>query len=517
MKFKYKNTIFINERSDSLRTKTSILNFITGVLPVLILSFIGLFKMKYFIEFLGDETLGLYQLFTQIMIYIALVDGGLTSAVLYALYKPNAEKDEKKVYEILLGARRMFNKIGIGIFVIATIISFIMPFMIETNEFENLYITGTFLLFAITNVITYFFIPSQVILEVKEKKYILNIIEQTGLILQGLTEIILLILGFNFVNILIIHIIYRFIISFIIYLYSKKLYKNPYKKLKPDTSFSKQVKHLLVHKINGLVGSNVDILIISSVFGLSTVAVYSAYNFIYNAIRNIILKISSSVIAIVGNYKHQTKELEKFFMEFNNLMFYIGIIICIPLALSISDFIDIWYEGTIKTNYTLGIAISLLLLTLTIKIPTTVFVNAFGLFKETKFTAICDTVINLSLSFLLVFTLGIEGVVLATVISVTISEYILKNKLIFNKIFNKSNIKYQLYNLKFFIIFIISLIVGLYITNLFTINNIINWTLFYIIYTIVHAIIIFIIFYILKAHHFVDRYLFIIKKKGRKI
>ena len=46
---------------------------------------------------LGSETLGLYQLFSQIMVYVALVDGGLTSAVLYSLYKPNANKDNKKI------------------------------------------------------------------------------------------------------------------------------------------------------------------------------------------------------------------------------------------------------------------------------------------------------------------------------------------------------------------------------------------------------------------------------------
>ena len=46
---------------------------------------------------LGSETLGLYQLFSQIMTYVALVDGGLSNAVLYSLYKPNANRDDKKI------------------------------------------------------------------------------------------------------------------------------------------------------------------------------------------------------------------------------------------------------------------------------------------------------------------------------------------------------------------------------------------------------------------------------------
>ena len=495
-----------------MRTKTSLLNLITGVVPYIILSFIGLFKMKYFIQFLGDETLGLYQFFSQLMIYIALVDGGLTSAVLYALYKPNSEKDEKKLYSILLGARKTFNKIGLSIFGISFLISLVVPFLVETNEFSNNYITFTFMLFALTNVITYFFIPSQVILEVKEKKFIANIIEQSGLILQGITEIILLVNGFNFITILFTHILFKILTLLTIFVISKKLYKNPYKKLKPNYCFSKQIKHLLVHKVNGLVGSNIDILIISSLFGLSTVAVYSTYNFIYNAVKTIVSKISTSVTAIIGNFKHQTEKLEEFFMEFNNLMFFIACSICVPLALSISDFVRIWYEGSIKTNYMLGIAFSLLLLTFIIKIPTTVFVSAFGLFKETKLAAICDSVVNLLLSFTLIQFLGIEGVVFATVVAVTIAEYILKNRIVFKHVFNKSNINYQKYNFKFFVVFILDLLLGFFITSFFKFNNIGIWALFYTLFTLINACLIFAVFYLLNVHHFINRYVNMIKR-----
>ena len=49
-----------------MKTKRAILNFITDVVPLIIISILGIFKLKYFIMILGDETLGLYQLFTQI-------------------------------------------------------------------------------------------------------------------------------------------------------------------------------------------------------------------------------------------------------------------------------------------------------------------------------------------------------------------------------------------------------------------------------------------------------------------
>ena len=74
-----------------MKTKRTALNMVTDVIPLLIVSLLGIFKVKLFIEYLGNETMGLYNLFNNIMIYVSLVDGGLASAVLYSLYKPNAK------------------------------------------------------------------------------------------------------------------------------------------------------------------------------------------------------------------------------------------------------------------------------------------------------------------------------------------------------------------------------------------------------------------------------------------
>ena len=117
-----------------MKTKKTILIFITDIIPLLVVSFLGIFKFKLFLQILGSETLGLYQLFTQIMIYVALVDGGLSSAVLYSLYKPNTEGDKKKFNALLAGAYKRFSQIGIAGFGIAFIVSFFVPFLIKDGE-----------------------------------------------------------------------------------------------------------------------------------------------------------------------------------------------------------------------------------------------------------------------------------------------------------------------------------------------------------------------------------------------
>ena len=68
-----------------MRTKRVVINLITDVFPMLLISILGIFKFKLFVQVLGQEIQGMYQLFTQIMFYISIVDGGLGSAVLHAL------------------------------------------------------------------------------------------------------------------------------------------------------------------------------------------------------------------------------------------------------------------------------------------------------------------------------------------------------------------------------------------------------------------------------------------------
>ena len=406
-----------------MRTKKAFLNLITDVIPLIIISILGIFKLKYFILILGDETLGLYQLFSNIMIYIALVDGGLSSAVIYSLYKPNVEGDKEKVNELLSGAFKSFAMIGAIVFAIASVIAFLIPFFIKDNSFEYWYTALAFIMFSLSNVIGYFFVPHQAILEVKEKKYIYNLTSQIGQIILSVLEIVMLFMGFGLIPILIMHAIIKLLSNLVLIFICKKYFPEiNVKNKKKDYSFKKQLKDLMVHKINGLVGSNIDILIITRMLGLSSVAIYSAYNYIINQLKNILGKISGSLTAIIGNQMVKTKEKSyDLFIEFNALLFYVATILCVPLTLAIDDFIDIWYEGEIVTSFAIAVSFVAILFLYVIKMDTNTFVTSGGLYKETKYCAITDTITNLILSIVLSYFIGIPGVLIATAIAVFIA------------------------------------------------------------------------------------------------
>lgn len=497
-----------------MKTKRTVLNFLSDIIPLAIVSILGIFKLKIFIQVLGNETLGLYQLFSQIMVYVALVDGGLSSAVLYSLYKPNSENDDEGLNRILSGALKTFSFIGIIVFFLAAVVAFIVPFFIKDSSFPYYYIVITFILFSLSNVVGYFFVPYQSLLEVKEKKYITNLCLQIGQIVQSLLEIILLLCGWSFLSVLVMHSIVKLISNISTAIICKKVYKDiKFDSKEKDFVFVKKLKDLFFHKINGLVGSNIDSLIISKFLGLTSVAIYSTYNYIINMLKMILGKISSSILAIVGNQSAKSKEKSyDLFLELNTMLFFIATIVCVPLMVSLNSFIDIWYEGEITTSFLIAFAFVIYLFVYIIKQSITTFITAEGLFKETKFCAITDTITNLVLSFILVWKLGIAGVVIATTISVFISEFCLKNYVLYKNVFNKNCLVFYGKNIKFFVLAILDLILGVILFRYITISNIFMWFIISIIFTLINFVIILGVYKIFGETKFLNRFKILLKR-----
>jgi O-antigen/teichoic acid export membrane protein len=500
-----------------MKTKRTALNMVTDVIPLLIVSLLGIFKVKLFIEYLGNETMGLYNLFNNVMIYVSLVDGGLASAVLYSLYKPNANGDKEKINEILSGAMQTFSKIGMIVFGLAFIVSFFIIIFIKDCQFDYWYIVITFLLFSLSNVISYFFVPHKELLEVKEKKYIYNLIYQGGQIVLSITEIIMLVMGFKFAYILIMHSVVRLLAHLVeVYVCKKEFPEVKIFNKKKDFGFKKMLPSLIFHKICGLVSSNVDTIIISSFLGLGYVAIYSAYSYIITMMKNILGKLSGSMTAIIGNALVKSREkMYDLYMEFDSMLFYIATIVCVPLTLAIDGFIGIFYEGNIETSFFIAFSFCFILFSFVVKLGTTTFVNADGLYKETKHCAIVDASVNLFLSLTLVHFIGIPGVLLATAISVFIAEYGLKAVVVHKYVFNRSSFDYFVKNIKFFIIYGLDLLAGYEVIKRFNITNLGMWFLVFICFTILNALLILLIYRIFNETKFIYR-VKILFKRGAK-
>lgn len=416
------------------------------------------------------------------------------------------------------GSRVIFQVIAVLIFVIGTIVSFLVPIIIKDNPFDYWYVQGTFMIYLVSSVFSYFTITNQVIYEANQRKYITNIVIQGITVIKGIIEIFVIMNGQGLVGILILLAISNFITSLIIYLISKKSYPNiEFKKKEKSFEILSDVKSLLVHKVGTIVAYNVDTLIITIMKGLTYASIYSQYLYITDNVANIVSKIGNSAIAGVGDLIATSKEKAySLFKEYNALSFFIATIICVPLVIVINSFIQIWHEGRIETTVLLAIAFVLNLFYTIIRMPINTYMNSAGLFKETRMCPIIESIVNLSLSFILIQVIGLPGVLFATFIAYLVSDYFIKPIIIYKKLFSEPVKKYYQINIGYIIIILLLVIVWSIVFPEVPTDSYINWFLYATILFIVNLLVSLGIYVAFKQAYFLQRFIEIFKRRFRK-
>ena len=461
-----------------MKTKNSILNFITELIPLIILMFLGLFKTKFLITEMAPNSTGLYQLFSQLLGYVTIFEFGMTSALLYRFFDPVSKKNKKRISVLFYSGKKVFNIIALIMVGFGIVFSFVIPFLIKDNPFSYWYILLTFLMYISTNIIHYLIVSHKTLLEAEQKKHITNIISQSFDIIKSLLEIIVLLVFKDLVILLTVGIITSIVSSLLIVKSCKKYNPDLVDSKERDYEMLSDVKNLFVHKIAYLVNNNVDLIIVTKGLGLGSVVIYSTYNFIVNMLKRITSRVYVSMVPSLGNLiVEDKKQAQKVFFEINNLMFFMAILLSSSLFVSINPFIKIWYEGEVITSYSLALGFSLIFFINIVIQPLLAFTDAGGCFKETKKSAVLEAIINLTLSLILFKVLGIFGILLATFIGYLISDNIVRAKIICNNLLNTSTRKYYCDLIFYKVVMIILLIIEYFIFRNIEINSIFNWLL----------------------------------------
>nr|MBP3259001.1 oligosaccharide flippase family protein [Bacilli bacterium] len=497
-----------------MRTKKVFLNLLSEVLPQLIIAVISFVRVKIFLTYIGDEILGVYQLFGQVLAYLSLAELGLTDAAMYFLYKPLYEKKNKDISALISGVKKSFNYVMMAMLVIGCALSFLVPHLIAENTLPNPFIITCFILTLLVNVLGYFSTTYTVLFNADQNKYKYSFYTQGLLILRNIADIVVIIFLKNLYAVLVVEILFTLLQNLVMKVLYKKNYPNISVKEKPNYVFWSKTKSLIPHKIGGLIAYNIDVILVSKILGLGHVVIYNAYYAITSVISNIIGKFSSSTLASVGNLLvAEPKKAYNVFLEYNDMLFFIANIICVPLAVFLTPFISLWYGA----NYTVGnITMYLFIFNLLygiIRIILNVYSGAAALYKETLICTYLEALINLVVSLVLILNgFGIAGLLAGTASSMLISEFMIKPSILNKHIFKSSISKYYLDSLILFILIIVNIVIFKFIMNYFTISNLLIWFIYGIVIFILNFGLTFVWFKLLGKDEFFKRITVVFKR-----
>ena len=174
-----------------MRTSYSIKNSISSIASNIIIMLLGFIAQTVFIKLLGSEYLGLNSLFLNIISMLSITELGISSAIIYNLYKPLNDDNKEDIKSLILFYKKCYFVIAFIILVIGLIILPFLNIIVGTHNIEE-NIKIIFMLFISDSIFTYLFSYKRSLLIADQKNYVINITHIICLIILNIIQISIL-------------------------------------------------------------------------------------------------------------------------------------------------------------------------------------------------------------------------------------------------------------------------------------------------------------------------------------
>lgn len=433
-----------------MRTKRFFRNLVTGVLGKFLTVLLHFITRTVFIYTLGKEYLGINSLFSNVLSVLSITELGIGVAIVFNMYKPIADKDEKKICSYMNLMKKCYRYIGAVILLLGVILSFFLDKIINIDsEIVNLKLY--FFLYVFQSVTSYWFFSfKRSILQADQKRYVINLITYGINILMCAVQVAGLIIFKSFLIYSIFGILQNIIINIII---SRTVNKNyPYlkenKKIDLTSNelvgFIKNVAGMSVYKINSVILRSTDSIVISTFISTVAVGIYDNYHMIVASVLQLSRIVFSSLSAGVGNLfvTEDEGKQEKIFRCISLVSFWLYGQCGAFLWILLNPFMTFWLgEEFLLSQVVVGIIV-FDFITDGFQIPVITYKDSCGLFWEGKFRPLATAIVNLIVSVILAPKLGIAGVILGTVTSRLVTTFWFDPMLIYKNVFKLPVKKY---------------------------------------------------------------------------
>ena len=409
----------MKERS---RTEYSLINIVTGMAGDVINTVVGFACRIIFVRMLGSEYLGVRGLFTNILSVLSLAELGIGSAIIYALYKPLAEKDQDKITAIMHYYRKAYAAIGLFV---GTVGLALLPFLDQIIRTppdikENIYLI--YLLYLFNTVASYFFSYRASLLTASQRRYIVQGYNYVVTILQSVFQIIFLVLTHEYLTYLIIQIIGS--LSYNIWISRKATKDYPYitnKDVPPLSAEERRslfvnIRALAINKVSGVLVNSTDNIAITYFNGLSSVGLASNYILLKTTIDKIVTPFFNSFTASVGNLNAtSTAEKSYFFFKVLNLMnFWMYGWGAIGMAFVSSDLVQLMYGSKYVLHQSIPLILAINMFSIGMLHAVYTYKSTMGLFRYGQYILFFTGFINIALDVIFGRKWGVFGILLAT-------------------------------------------------------------------------------------------------------
>lgn len=399
----------------------TLINAVSSMMLQIFTIISGFIIPKLILVTFGSEVNGLIASFNQFFGYISLVEGGLTGVVMAKLYKPLVNNDNERISSIINTTKKFYNKLA-AIFGLYTIIlAIVYPLFVKTN-FSYMYVSTLGVILGIGLFIQYnFSLALRILLNADKKVYIVSF-TQIFILFINLIMFILVIKIFPNIHILKLITALLYIIQPIVYNKYIKQHFDIDKNAKSDMELIKDRWDGFAISLAAFIHNNTDVIILTLFTDLKMVSVYSVYSLVTSGLRQIIKAFSAGIVPSLGNIyaKGNSEELNNAFDFYEYIVLLLTFFLFSVGGILITPFVILYTANISDVNYNqpiFGILLIIAEAIFCIREPYLNLTFSANKFKEVKKSAYLEAILNIGISLILVFKIGIIGVAIGTLIS----------------------------------------------------------------------------------------------------
>ena len=426
---------------------------------------------------LGEKYLGLDSLFLAVLGVLNLAELGFSSAVTFMLYKAVAENDVPLMCALVRFLRDIYRKVGLFILVVGLCLMPFLPHLIKGGYPADINLYVLYVVYLFNSVISYWlFAYKQALIQAMQRMDLVNRAFICTSVVTKLCQIIALVAIKNYYAFVFLVPLGTIMNNLYVQHISEKYFADIIPKGKLDNSIKSnmmlQVYGLIINKVGDTARNVLGNIILSVTVGLSMVAVYANYNYIYASVYAISLIVTQAMQASVGNSvaldskEKNYKDLVKFTFIFEWLCGWATVcMFCLY-----QPFMEVWTHGNVNLmlpDFEMGLFVAMFYV-ITINNTRNMYVDGTGIYWEMRRWYIVEAVADIILSFGLGVLFGTAGILLANIITLLLFNFVARTEVVFRAYFLRSTFKFYKQHLLYAFVTVVGLGLTSFICDMIT-------------------------------------------------
>lgn len=350
----------------------------------------------------------------------------------------------------------MYYIVGTVILVCGIIISLFFPLIFAKEDYPMLLIYVMFYATLGCSLLSYFVNYRQSLLGADQRFYIVSVYTQTLTIVCYILQIIFLYFTANPYIWISINVFSMVISSILLnwkidkqYPWLKTSIRLGMQKYKEYPEIMKKTRQLFIHNIGGFAQFKLQPVVMYSFASLSSIGMYTNYSILSDKVTTFVGQFFTGSLASVGNLiaEGNEKKIMRIFYELFSLKMLAAGFLAFGLWHLTEPFLACWLGEQYIMSKTLLFLIVVNCYIMQTRSVTDQFLNGYGIFRDV-WAPIVESIISVVVAIFGGYFFGLEGVLLGTIVSMSLIIVLWKPYLLFKDGFKQSVWRYWFYYIK---------------------------------------------------------------------